>query len=49
LGEIGGVKGLGYADVGGKGVGAGLSTPEGPGTDNFISGVSLPEDVCSLG
>ena len=42
-------KGLGCVDIGGKGIGAGSSTPEGPGTDDSISGVSLPEGVCSLG
>ena len=43
------VKGLGCAGVGGKGVGAGLSTPEGLGAHGSISGISLPGGVCSLG
>ena len=43
------VKGLGCAGVGGKGVGAGSFTPEDPGADNSISGVSLLRGVCSLG
>ena len=48
LGGIGGVKGLGYAGVGRKGVGVGLSTPKGPGANDSISGVSLPGGICSL-
>jgi len=46
--QIGGVEGLGYVGVGGKGVGTGSSIPKGSGTDNSISGVSLPGDICSL-
>jgi len=34
--------------VGGKGVGAGLSTLKGLGADDSISGVSLPGGICSL-
>ena len=49
IGGIGGVGGLGCAGVDGKGVGAGSSTPKGLGTDNSISGISLPGGICSLG
>ena len=45
---IGGVKGLGYAGVGGKGIGASSSTPKGSGANNSISGVRLLGGVCSL-
>ena len=41
-------RGLGYAGVGRKGVGAGSSTPKGSDADNSISGVSLPGGICSL-
>ena len=43
------VEGLECAGVGGKDVRAGSSTPEGPGADDSISGISLPGGVCSLG
>ena len=49
LGGIGEVGGLGYTGVGRKGIGAGSSIPKGPGTDDSISGVSLPGGIYSLG